>query len=333
MPWTPPAPDEPAGARLYGRRKGKTLRAGRPALFETPAAPAAARPPAPAPPDLRTLFRRPRSDESGWRSASAAASICSPRPTANPEIGFIGGEPFVNGMAKALAGIDRARLDNVRLYDGDATALLDWLPDASVARRDRSALSRPLAEAAPLEAPLRVRRQSRPPRPGAEARRRIPLRHRHRDYVAWTLVHACRAAGFAWTAERADDWRRPWRGLARHPLRGEGAARGPDAGLSRLSARLGRQKFGWRIGGSRSDTTWPSPSISAGRPSRTRCSGKFPPGRNVGRCLPPESRDQLGNLALMPGNEGGLAASAPGEIAGKPVDVLVAEPAVDRQAR
>jgi tRNA (guanine-N7-)-methyltransferase len=30
------------------------------------------------------------------------------------------------------------------------------------------------------------------------------------DYCAWTLSHLLRAPPFAWTAERADDWRTPW---------------------------------------------------------------------------------------------------------------------------
>ena len=32
------------------------------------------------------------------------------------------------------------------------------------------------------------------------------------SYVEWTLVHLLRAPAFEWTAERADDWRRPWAG-------------------------------------------------------------------------------------------------------------------------
>ncbi len=32
------------------------------------------------------------------------------------------------------------------------------------------------------------------------------------DYTAWTLAHLTRAPGFLWTAERADDWRKPWPG-------------------------------------------------------------------------------------------------------------------------
>ena len=32
------------------------------------------------------------------------------------------------------------------------------------------------------------------------------------DYCAWTLAHLARSADFAWTAERASDWREPWSG-------------------------------------------------------------------------------------------------------------------------
>ena len=34
------------------------------------------------------------------------------------------------------------------------------------------------------------------------------------DYVAWTLVRLRRSPDFDWTAERADDWRRPWAGFS-----------------------------------------------------------------------------------------------------------------------
>lgn len=34
------------------------------------------------------------------------------------------------------------------------------------------------------------------------------------DYAAWTLERLLRAPDFLWTAERADDWRRPWAGFA-----------------------------------------------------------------------------------------------------------------------
>ena len=52
----------------------------------------------------------------------------------HPDIGFIGCEPFINGMAKALAAIEAQQLANIRLYPGDAADLIGWLPVASLGR-------------------------------------------------------------------------------------------------------------------------------------------------------------------------------------------------------
>ena len=54
----------------------------------------------------------------------------------NPGTGFIGVEPFVNGMAKLLAGLHAEPMRNVRLFDQDAALLLDWLPAASLSHVD-----------------------------------------------------------------------------------------------------------------------------------------------------------------------------------------------------
>ena len=54
----------------------------------------------------------------------------------NPGIGFIGVEPFENGLAKAVTAIAREGLRNIRLYDQDAALVLDWLPAASITRID-----------------------------------------------------------------------------------------------------------------------------------------------------------------------------------------------------
>ena len=45
------------------------------------------------------------------------------------DVGFIGCEPFLDGVAKALAGVEEHALDNVRLRAGDAAALIAGLPD------------------------------------------------------------------------------------------------------------------------------------------------------------------------------------------------------------
>ena len=49
-----------------------------------------------------------------------------------PDHGFIGAEPFLNGVAAALAHIRDKHLTNVRLWRGDALEVLQRLPDASL---------------------------------------------------------------------------------------------------------------------------------------------------------------------------------------------------------
>jgi len=51
-----------------------------------------------------------------------------------PSIGFLGAEPFVNGVASLLTHIDQHKLVNIRIFPDDARPLLDALPDASIAR-------------------------------------------------------------------------------------------------------------------------------------------------------------------------------------------------------
>ncbi len=46
------------------------------------------------------------------------------------DVGFIGCEPFINGVVKLLSAIEEAKLDNIRICDDDARDLLDRLPDS-----------------------------------------------------------------------------------------------------------------------------------------------------------------------------------------------------------
>ena len=132
--------------------------------------------------------------------------------TARPRTGLIGVEPFVNGMAKALAAIEVADLHNIRLHFDDATALMAWLPNASLTRIDlihpdpwpkrRHWKLRFVQETTVAQFALILRR-------GGELRFATDIA----DYAAWTLERLLRASAFAWTAERADDWRQPFAGF------------------------------------------------------------------------------------------------------------------------
>ena len=127
----------------------------------------------------------------------------------HPRSGFIGSEPFVNGMAKALAAVQSRMLANVRLHFGDATFLLEWLPPASLTRVD-------LLYPDPWPKRRHWKRRFVQERAVAEMARVLRAGGEFRfvtdvpDYADWTLRHLTQSAAFAWTAERADDWRRPW---------------------------------------------------------------------------------------------------------------------------
>jgi tRNA (guanine-N7-)-methyltransferase len=118
--------------RLYGRSKGRPLRAGQEALVETllPALSV----PAEGPIDSRVLFGdaeghgRPLHFEIGFGAGEHLAY----RADLLPDHGFIGAEPFLNGVAGALGAIRDRRLANVRLHMGDALTVLERLPDASL---------------------------------------------------------------------------------------------------------------------------------------------------------------------------------------------------------
>ena len=114
--------------RLYGRSKGRPLRQGQAALLEE-LLPAVAVPEE-GPIDSRTLFgdHRPLHLEIGFGGGEHLAY----RADLLPDHGFIGAEPFLNGVVAALGHIRDQRLGNIRLHMGDALDLLERLPDASL---------------------------------------------------------------------------------------------------------------------------------------------------------------------------------------------------------
>ena len=204
--------DETGRSRaFFGRRKGHPLRPQQAALFKTLlprlALDLTGPPPAPA-----SLFPEPVDDvrlEIGFGGGEHLMT----EARMHPRTGFIGAEPFVNGMAKALAAIAAGHLPNIRLHHGDATELVAWLPPASLARVDliypdpwpkRRHWKRRFVQDQSVAAIARILR------PGGEFRFASDIP----DYAAWTLNHLVRSRDFAWTAERADDWRQAWPGFS-----------------------------------------------------------------------------------------------------------------------
>ncbi len=194
---------------FFGRRKGHALKSRQAALFETLLPRLALDLGRPPPSDLRTLFGGADAVclESGFGGGEhlVAEAECS------PQTGFIGIEPFVNGMAKALAAIDDRGLTNIRLHHGDATDVLGWLPAASLARFD-------LLYPDPWQKRRHWKRRFVQPESLAAIARLLQPGGVFRfvtdwpDYAAWTLRLLAESPDFTWTAERADDWRKPWPG-------------------------------------------------------------------------------------------------------------------------
>lgn len=116
-------------SRFHGRRKGRPLRPRQQALIDTllPALSV----PMPAAPDavieLRALFDPPV--RAVWLEIGfGGGEHLAWQAEHNPDVGIVGCEPFVNGVASMLRHVEARGLRNVRLHPDDARPLLDALP-------------------------------------------------------------------------------------------------------------------------------------------------------------------------------------------------------------
>jgi tRNA (guanine-N7-)-methyltransferase len=196
---------------FFGRRKGRPLTPARARLFDT-LLPKLALDLASDPQDPSSLFPSPV-DAVCLEIGFGGGEYLLHQAQTHSQIGFIGVEPFENGMAKALCSIDAISLSNVRLHHGVASDVLAWLPAASLARVDllypdpwpkRRHWKRRFVQPESITALARVLRG------GGEFRFATDIA----DYGAWTLRHLLHSPDFEWTAECADDWLRPWCGFA-----------------------------------------------------------------------------------------------------------------------
>ncbi len=211
-----PETKHPSGApwrNFYGRRSGKTLRKGQ--VFH-----------------LENTLPRLRVPDVTWEEnpertkIDPAALFDSPRPVwleigfgggehllhmaqTYPDVGIIGCEPFINGVAMLVPRIDEEGVTNARIHPGDARDLLDVLPEGSLdkafllypdpwpkARHQRRRFVIP-ENLAPLARALK---------PGAEFRVATDIA----DYVRQTLEVITAMEQFEWLAEGPQDWREPW---------------------------------------------------------------------------------------------------------------------------
>ena len=117
----------------------------------------------------------------------------------------------MNGVAKLVSLIDRGKLQNIRIWDADATELIGLLPAASISgvsllypdpwpkRRHRK---RRFLSDQNFEELARIMAS------GASLRFATDID----DYAGWALARILRSPDFRWRAGGPDDWRRPWAG-------------------------------------------------------------------------------------------------------------------------
>ncbi len=189
---------------LYGRTKGHPLRQRQQALVDELLPRISTPDPERGPIDLKAMFPAARAVELeigfgggehlAWQAARA------------PETGFIGAEPFINGVAQLLQKIERQGLTNIRVRHGDARPLIEALPSDSLSRIY-------VLHPDPWPKKRHFKRRMISPWFFAEAARLLKSDGELRvasdipDYVRWTLMHAQNAPAFVWTAETAADWR------------------------------------------------------------------------------------------------------------------------------
>jgi tRNA (guanine-N7-)-methyltransferase len=206
--------DEGAAAHahgsFFGRRKGHKLRIHQADLIAHLLPQLALDIGSPAPADLSDLFDD-RIEGIRLEIGFGGGEHLIAEAQAFPDIGFIGCEPYVNGMAKILTQIESVNVKNIRLYAGDAAELVAWAPRQSMARIDlihpdpwpkRRHWKRRFVQDATVAAMARIIK------PQGEFRFVSDID----DYCAWTLAHLLRSPDFFWLAERAADWHLPWPG-------------------------------------------------------------------------------------------------------------------------
>lgn len=204
----------PSGApwrNFYGRFKGKTIRASQKDYLENDLAPLSPGPvgwdenPDRVPLDLAGLFGdRPIWLEIGFGGGEHLVHMAA----RNPDIGLIGCEPYINGVAMLLGKIRKADVGNLAVHPGDVRDLFDVLPDACLSKvflnypdpwpKKRHHRRR-------FVTPEHLEPLARVMKPGAVLRVATDIP----DYVRQTLEEVPRQ-GFNWTAEGPDDWRVPW---------------------------------------------------------------------------------------------------------------------------
>ena len=196
----------PDHQKFYGRRKGHTLSGRQQELMESllPELLIQVDLESSAPINPHGLFDGPR-EEVWFEVGFGKGEHMRWQVEANPNIGMIGCEPYINGVAGLLTHIEDTQCKAIRLYDDDARHILRRLPEASI---DKFFLLHP----DPWPKRRHAKRRFLSPENLDEIARVLKdegefrVAHDLPIYQEWIAIQMCQRTDFIWTAESRGDW-------------------------------------------------------------------------------------------------------------------------------
>ena len=123
----------------------------------------------------------------------------------NPDIGFIGCEPFVNGVSGLVDHMAAENVTNIRFFMNDARLLMDALPDRCISRAfilfpdpwpKKRHHKRRIVSPGNLIVLSRILKDAASLRIGTD----------HHDYCRWILARLMENCDFNWNSNKPDDW-------------------------------------------------------------------------------------------------------------------------------
>ncbi|MEM9027916.1 MAG: tRNA (guanine(46)-N(7))-methyltransferase TrmB [Pseudomonadota bacterium] len=193
-----------AELRSFGRRRGRKLSPRQDALLADVLPRVGLDLTLPAPEPLSQLFAVPVREiwlEIGFGGGEHLRE----QARRHPDVGFIGAEPFVDGVVKVLDRIAVDEIANIRLYPDDVRDVLRWLPPASVDRvfilfPDPWPKARHIKRR--LVNPQLMEQLARVMRPGTE----LCIATDIPDYARTILLAQRASSAFVWPVDSAKNW-------------------------------------------------------------------------------------------------------------------------------
>ena len=195
-----------APRKLFGRRKGVRLSPAQERRTTDGLGRLSLALAEPCPNDPKTLFAAPVTSlrlEVGFGGGEHLAH----EMRREPETGFVGCEPFLNGITALLTELERDAIPdgNLRLHRGDAGEVMDWLPEASFQRVDvlyPDPWPKLRHKKRRFVRPDNLDRMARALQPGGELRIASDVP----DYIAWSRRHADAHKAFTLQSHEPTPW-------------------------------------------------------------------------------------------------------------------------------